>query len=241
MPGRVVIWATAFLGLAGLLGAVGEATASIKVAGDARDATLRVDGSGFAEVDWTTTGGERRSLVISPSGSVRYGGHLAGTDVSQPGSVSIPFAVAVRRTADGKLWALQSWRRLLHGPAELRFSRWRGDPTRLTLRAVCCKYGGENVQGEASFQGRPIYGQHSTRAGVPLDSFGRNVYLDSYRGTGWTRMMGILTNRPNGFFSLWIRSYWQGTRYRGAIIGPNWGWTLAPDAAAETHSARRVG
>ena len=49
-------------------------------------------------------------------------------------------------------------------------------------------------------------------------------------------MMGILTNRPTGYFSLWIRTNWYGTRYRGAIIGPNWGWTLGPDAAAEALS-----
>jgi hypothetical protein len=237
---RVVTWALALLCLVCPLGAAGEAAASIKVAGDARDAALRVDSSGFAEVDWTTTGGERRSAVISPSGSVTYGARLAGGDVSAPVTTSVPFAVAVRRTTDGALWALQSWRRLLHGPVELRFARWRGDPTRLTLRAVCCKWGGENIQGEATFQGRPIYGQHSTLEGVPLDPFGRNVYLDSYRAAGWTRMMGILTNRPTGSFSLWIRSYWQGTRYRGAIIGPNWGWTLAPDAAAEARSAHGV-
>ena len=102
--------------------------------------------------------------------------------------------------ADGKLWALQTWRRLAHGPVELRFSRWHGSPTALTLHAVCCKWGGENIEGTASFQGRPIYGEHATPQGVPLDDLGRNVYLDSYRGTGWMRMMGILTNRPTGSF-----------------------------------------
>jgi hypothetical protein len=125
----------------------------------------------------------------------------------------------------------------LSGPVELRFSRWRGEPTRLTLRAVCCKWGGENIEGTASFQGRPIYGHRSTPEGNPLDDLGRNVYLDSYRAGDWSRMMGILTNRPTGFYSLWIRTNWQGSRYRGAIIGPNWGWTLGPDAAAETPSA----
>ena len=98
--------------------------------------------------------------------------------------------------------------------------------------------GRRELKGTASFQGRPIYGEHSTPQGVPLDDLGRNVYLDSYRGNGWMRMMGILTNRPTGLFSLWIRSYWQGSRYRGAIIGPNWGWTLGPDAAAEAVSTR---
>jgi hypothetical protein len=238
-------WRRTALLLAGLacllasLTAVGEASASIKVADDVRSATLRVDGGGSAEIDWTTANGEHRSLLVAPGGAVTYDGRLSGADVSLPvTSPRIPFAVALRRTPDGTLWALQTWRRLARGPVELRFSRWHGSPTALTLNAVCCKWGGENIQGTASFQGRPIYGEHATPQGVPLDDLGRNVYLDSYRGTGWMRMMGILTNRPTGSFSLWIRSTWQGSRYRGAIIGPNWGWTLAPDAAAEAASSR---
>jgi hypothetical protein len=220
----------------------GEASASLLITRDARAATLRVDGQGFAEVAWTSAGGARRTVLVAPSGAVSYGRQLPGADISSPTtSPRIPFAVALRRTPDGALWALQVWRRLAGGAYELRFARWRGDPTLLTLQAVCCKWGGENVQGRASFQGKPIYGQRSTLQGVPLDPFGRNVYLDSYRGHDWVRMMGILTNRPSGFFSLWIRSNWQGTRYRGAIIGPNWGWTLAPDAAAETVSTRARG
>jgi hypothetical protein len=233
--GTVGAWV---LGLGALLTVGGsEAAASIKVTGDAHDALLRVDSAGNAEVDWTTSG-EHRSLLVSPSGAVTYGGRLASNDASAATTAQIPFAVVVRRTPDGALWALQTWQRLAGGPVELRFSRWRGEPTRLTLRAVCCKWGGENIKGEASFQGRPIYGQRSTLQGAPLDPLGRNVYLDSYQGENWTRMMGILANRPTGSFSLWIRSSWQGTRYRGAIIGPNWGWTLAPDAEAETASVR---
>ena len=216
----------------------GPGAASIKVAADARAPSLRVDSAGNAEVEWTTSTGERRSLLVSPSGALTYGGKLAGGDVSTPAPASIPFALSVRRTPDGALWALQAWQRLAGGPVELRFSRWRGAPTRLTLHTTCCRWGGENVVGDASFQGKPIYGQHATRQGVPLDDLGRNVYLDSYRGDAWTRMMGILTNRPTGAFSLWIRPNWQGTHYRGAIIGPNWGWTLAPDAAAEAASTR---
>jgi hypothetical protein len=224
------------LALLALPGTTGLAAASIKVAADAQAPSLRVDGAGNAEVDWTTGTGERRSLLVSPSGGLTYGGRLAGGDVSVPAAAPVPFALAVRRTPDGKLWALQAWQRLAQGPVELRFSRWRGEPTRLTLHTTCCRWGGENVVGDASFQGKPIYGQHATRQGVPLDDLGRNVYLDSYQGSAWTRMMGILTNRPTGAFSLWIRPNWQGTQYRGAIIGPNWGWTLAPDAAAEATS-----
>jgi hypothetical protein len=238
---RTLIRATALGCLLASL-AAGEAAASITVTRDARSAALRVDAGGYAEVTWTSAGGGQGSLLIAPDGALRYGGRLTGADVSTgAGAPSIPFAIVIRRTPDGTLWALQAWRRLVSGSVELRFSRWRGDPTRLTLRAVCCKWGGENIEGRASFHGRPIYGRRSTPAGVPLDLYGRNVYLDSLRGGGWMRMMGILTNRPTGYYSLWIRSYWQGSRYRGAIIGPNWGWTLAPDAAAEAPSSRGIG
>jgi hypothetical protein len=99
-------WAGALLGLLALLAAGGEAAASIKVAGDGRDPVLRVDRAGYAEVDWTSSGGERRSLLVSPSGSVTYGGRLPGSDVSAPAAVQIPFAIVVKRTPDGALWAL---------------------------------------------------------------------------------------------------------------------------------------
>ena len=123
--------------VAAALAVAGGASASIKITGDARTASLRVDATGAAEVSWVTAAGDRRSLLVLPSGSLVYGGRLSGADVSRPASdVRIPFAVAVRKTPDGALWALQSWRRLIRGPVELRFARWSGEPTQLTLRAV---------------------------------------------------------------------------------------------------------
>jgi hypothetical protein len=219
--------------------AAASAPASIEVAVDPRGgASLRVDATGNAEVRWTAADGTHRSLLVGRDGSLRYGG-LSGSDVSHPAAgVSIPWTVAVRQTPDGRFYALQAWRRLVHGPVELRFSRWEGAPTKLTLRTVCCKWGHENVVGSASFHGRPIYGYKSTRQGNPLDPYGRNVYLDSYRGGRWERMMGILTNRPAGSFSLWIRPEWAGGGYRGTIPGPNWGWTLGPDAFAQAGSSQ---
>jgi hypothetical protein len=216
----------------------GPAAASIKVASWARNATLKVTARGAAEVDWTARG-KRHSVVIYRNGSRRYGLHLKGRDASFPTTAApVPMALAVRQTPNGSFWALQAWRRLRTGPLELRFSRWKGAPTQLTLGAVCCKWGSENVVGQATFHDRPIFGYRATSTGVPLDQYGRNVYLDTYRGGSWQRMMGILTHRNTGRFSLWIRPYWRGTAYRGTIIGPNWGWTLAPDAQAQTQSSR---
>jgi hypothetical protein len=234
--GRVVCLVA--LGVAASFLLSSSAFASIKVSADARGPALRVDTAGNAEVTWTTTSGARESVVISKDGLFRYGAALPGADVSHPiTSVSIPWEVTVRQTADGSLYALQSWQRLATGPVELRFSRWKGEPTTLTLHTVCCKWGHENVEGAASFHGKGIFGFHSTHQGDPLDPFGRNVYLDSYRAGHWDRMMGILTHAPAGSFSLWIRPEWLGSQYRGTISGPNWGWTLGPDAEATARSS----
>jgi hypothetical protein len=228
---------TVFCAIAAALAAV-PALASVEVAVDPQGGeSVRVDSAGNAEVSWTAADGSRHSLVISRDGSLRYGG-VSGADVSHPATdVAIPWAVVVRQTSDGRFYALQLWRRLDNGPVELRFSRWTGEPTKLTLHAVCCKWGHENVVGNASFHGRPIYGFKATPQGSPLDPYGRNVYLDSFRGGRWDRMMGILTHRPTGSFSLWIRPSWAGSQYRGTIPGPNWGWMLGPDAFAETGSS----
>ena len=122
---------------------------------------------------------------------------------------------------------------------ELRFSRWRCAPTRLTLNATCCKWKGENIAGRASFHGKPVHGFSATPEGVPLDKFGRNVYLDTRRGGQWRRMLGILARRPHGRFNLWIRPPpWHGTQYRATISGPNRGWALGPDAHAWTRNSR---
>ena len=217
---------------------VAASSASVKIAGDAKEPTLRVTRGGIAEVAWTTQNGVRRHALVYRDGTVRWGAKLPAKDASRPASITLPFGAVVRQTPDGRLWALQAWQRLRSGPVELMFSRWRGAPTRLTLTAACCKWGSETIQGRASFRGKPVHGFNATRDGVPLDPFGRNVYLDTQCGGKWQRMMGILAQRPHGKFRLWIRPHWLGSTYRGTIRGPNRGWTLAPDAHAWARTSR---
>jgi hypothetical protein len=219
------------LGFLGLFLLPLPAEASIKIAGDARNPSFRVNAAGTATVIWRTAAGARRTAIVRPTGQLIYGRAASGGDVSEATTaVSIPMALSVRRTPDGRFWGLQSWRRLKGGPVELRFSRWRDAPTKLVVRTTCCRWGSEVVYGKATFHGRPIYGYSYTPQGVPLDRFGRNVYLDTFRGGSWRRMMGIIAKRPTGNFRLWIRPHWRGKYYRGRIIGPNWGRALAPDA-----------
>ncbi len=214
-----------------------RAEASIKVAGDVSHPALRVNAAGWATVVYRQYG-RWKTARVSPSGWVTWGRAARGRDVSYPtAAVALPMAVAVRQTPDGRFWALQAWRRLRGRQVELRLSRWRGAPTHLALWAWCCKWRSEVVRGRATFHGRPIYGFRNTPQGVPLDGLGRNVYIDSRRGSGWKRTMGILTHRPTGRFGLWIRPHWRGRAYRARMVGPNWGRTLGPDAQAYTPSA----
>ena len=225
--------------LALLVSLAGTAAASVEVGVGEGNVTLRVDSVGTPRSRWDSAGA-RRSLVIARDGSFHYGAGLSGPDVSHAaGAVRLPWEVTVRQTPDGSFYAVQAWRRLDTGPVELRFSRWQGAPTTLLLSVVCCKWGSVNLEGSASFHGKPIFGYSATPQGAPLDPFGRNVYLDSFRAGHWQRMMGILTHRPTGTFSLWIRANWAGTSYRGTIPGPNWGWTLAPDAAATATATKK--
>ena len=85
---RALLPATALVCLVALLTGVGQAGASIMVAGDARGATVRVDRGGFAEIDWTASSGERRSLLVAPGGGVTYGGRLPGADVVGAGGIA---------------------------------------------------------------------------------------------------------------------------------------------------------
>lgn len=203
--------------LGALVGA-GGADASICVCAGARAPALRVSAKGFAEVSWTARG-MRHYRVITPQGRV-VRGRLQGRDVSfETTAVRIPVKRVLKRTPSGAFWALQAWGEPGH-PLNLRFSRWRGRPTRVTAETVCCRAGSETLRGQAAFHGTPIYGW---------------VYIDCYRCAlnrrGWARAARRATNKA-GFYSVWIRSAWKGARYRVTIVGPNVRWTRAPDARA---------
>lgn len=214
------------------------AEASIKVAGNAHNASFRVNAKGTATVYWRTGSGRTRTAIVSRSGRITWGKVAPGRDVSRPSTAyALPMLVQLRQTPNGRLWALQSWRRIKGGPVELRFSRWYGKPTKLVLRAWCCKWRSEVARGRATFHGKPIFGYRNTPSGVPLDGLGRNVYIDSFRNGRWMRLMGILTHRPTGRFGLWIRKHWRGSQYRAKMVGPNWGRMLGPDASAWSPSA----
>jgi len=203
-----------------------SAPASITTGYDATRPSLEVDSRGNAEVDWTEAG-TRKTLLIPPTGRYLPGGRISGPDVSKPTSgVALPYLRVLRRTPDGRLWALQSWAVPPNGPVELRFSRWKGEPP-----TVSATVDGDRLTGTATFQGHGIFGFSPTTAGTPIRLY---AWVDCWRcqgASGWKRLIGVRLAGPNGTFSLFLKPAWQATRYRVTVPGPNRGTTYAPDAS----------
>jgi hypothetical protein len=208
------------------LGATGIAHASILLGSGTSQARLQVDAKGDAEVTFVANG-QRVTVTVPPHGTLSHGGSLTGPDVSRPvAGPKLPLALTVRRTPDGRLWALQLLQVQPASPPELHLARWTGAPTTLTLAT-----NGTHVTGTASFQGKPVTGFTSTLGGRHPRIY---VLMDCFScggKPGWTRMLSV-PPKADGRFSVYIQPQWKGTRYRASVAGPNLGTTLAPDAQA---------
>ena len=91
---------------------------------------------------------------------------------------------------DGSNWALQSWQRMLpnYGVApnatqsvwELRLSHWTGPLPELTVNTNWAYHKYDHLFGTFLYKGAPVHGFRSTAGGNPLDTFGRNLYVDTF-------------------------------------------------------------
>jgi hypothetical protein len=151
---------------------------------------------------------------------------------------------------DGSHWAVQSWQRMLPnygiGPTperavwELRLSHWSGPTAVLDINLDWAYRRFDHLWGTYSYLSDPIFGFRVTPTGAPLDTFGRNVYLDTYNsvyGPGWKRENSFLTQNPRGnfcygFFRHGERPSGKGERYRATIIGPG----VTPDIYWESNA-----
>jgi hypothetical protein len=137
-----------------LLIAAAPAAASVGVATNAAAPRLQVDAKGNAVITYTT-GGARKSVLVPMNGQILAGGRLTGADVSKPArSPRLPYVKVLRKGPGGWFYALQTWP-AASGPVELRFSRWKGNPTKLTLSAKQERLG-VALQGKATLNGKPI-------------------------------------------------------------------------------------
>ncbi|HEY2778523.1 MAG TPA: hypothetical protein VGI77_11525 [Gaiellaceae bacterium] len=145
--------------------------------------------------------------------------------------------------SDGSLWALQAWQRMLpnYGVAaspaqtvwELRLSHWTGELPVLTIDTDWAWHQWDHLFGTLTYNGQPVFGYKATPGGNPLDTFGRNIYVDTYNsvyGSGWKRENSFLTHTNTGAFCYSINPHGshpagKGTQYRATVEGPG----VAPD------------
>jgi hypothetical protein len=156
---------------------------------------------------------------------------------------ALAWQVTACKAPDGSYWALQAWQRMLPNYGlrptakqavwELRLSHWTGELPRLEVNLNWAYRRYDHMFGRFTYRGRPVFGFRATPTGNPLDTWGRNLYVDtlgSTYGGGWKRENSFLMHTGSGafcygFFPHGRRPSGMGRRYRATIIGPG----VAPD------------
>jgi hypothetical protein len=161
---------------------------------------------------------------------------------------TLPDLVVACKASDGSYWALQSWQRMLPNLGlapwkasqsvwELHLSHWTGDVAQIDAHVDWSYHGRfHHLFGNYTYENQGVFGFASTSSGNPLDSFGRNMYLDTLNsayGEGWLRENSFLAHQPNGSFCYGFyphkpypgypagdRPPGSGEQYRITAIGP---------------------
>jgi hypothetical protein len=162
----------------------------------------------------------------------------------------LAWSVTACKAPDGSYWALQAWQRMLpnYGVTptaansfwELRLSHWTGDLPVLAISTDWAWHQWDHLYGTFTYGGTPVYGFKSKSSGEPLDTFGRNIYLDTFSsvyGAGWKRENSFLTHTSTGAFCYSVNPHpghpsGKGTKYRATVEGPG----VTPDVMWEGDS-----
>ncbi len=161
----------------------------------------------------------------------------------------LPWLVVACKAPDGSYWALQRWQRMLPNLGmepwrrdqrdwELHVSHWSGELPKLEIWTDWVySQRFHHIFGRYTYRGQGVHGFSSTPSGAPLDTYGRNVYVDTYNsayGRGWRRENSFLAHRPRGNFCYGFyareryanyppgprRPMGHGERYRATVMGP---------------------
>ena len=151
---------------------------------------------------------------------------------------ALPWLVTACKAPDGSYWAVQAWQRMLPNfgvrPSakqavwELHLSHWTGELPKLEVTMNWSWRRWEHLYGRFTYRSLPVHGFASTPKGDPLDSFGRNLFVDTLNsayGPGWRRENSFLTHKGTGVFCYSINPHaphpaGNGERYRATIKGP---------------------
>ncbi len=250
-----VVAAVAALSI-GAAAAAGSAVASDLIDRNAQGARLQVNKAGEALLTYQvgrtpkmvlawgalnaiapTTARKQVSFGLDYSGGV-YSKRPFANACSPYDGPKLQWLVTACKATDGSYWAVQSWQRMLpnYGVAptaeqaawELRLSHWKGDLPVLEVKTNWAYRRFDHLYGRFTYLGKPVHGFRSTPGGLPLDTFGRNLYVDTFNsayGAGWKRENSFLMHKSTGafcygFFTHGAHPVGAGTRYRATIIGP---------------------
>jgi hypothetical protein len=110
----------------------------------------------------------------------------------------------------------------------MQLSHWSGDLPEFVVKVdwVYEKY--DHLYGWLKYKGKGVYGFKAGKYGNTLDTWGRNVFVDTYDsryGRGWKRENGFLTHRGSGAFCYGFyphgnRPVGKGSEYRATVMGP---------------------
>ena len=127
----------------------------------------------------------------------------------------LPDVVAACTLPDGTYWAAQQWGQPLpdlgfapwtsqQRTKWLEISHWQGPIPTLSAYTDWV-WGGrfQEVFGVYTYAGQPVHGFGTSRFGVPSDTYGRLIFLDTYNsayGPGWRRENSFVPHNPTGAF-----------------------------------------
>jgi len=218
---------------------------------DATNVRLQVDAEGHALVSFRS-GGTARTVVAwgavdarDPSRtqpqvafSLTVGGAIGANVCGAYRGPPLAWKVAACTAPDGTHWAVQAWQRTLPnygapatgetGAWELHLSHWSGPLPVLEISTDWSYRRFHHLYGRLTYRGAPVFGFRSTRYGVPLDAYGRNIYVDTFGsgyGAGWKRENSFLAHNPRGtfcygFYPHGAKGTGHGAAYRATAIGP---------------------
>jgi hypothetical protein len=255
------------LALAGVILLLGgqPAGASQLIDRNATNVKLAVSSDGKALVTYTVAGKVRHVLawgavnardpnpaVAQVKFALDYSGGRGAAwktlkNVCRPLGAVVKFQIAACQAPDGSYWALQAWQRELpnygvkptamQASMELRLSHWTGGQAQLAVSSGWAYKRYDTLFGQLTYNGKPVFGFRSTSGGVPLDTYGRNLYVDTFNsayGRGWIRENSFLAHQPNGTFCYGFYPHGAhpagtGQLYRMTVIGPG----VTPDVSWE--------
>jgi hypothetical protein len=260
-----------------------QALASDLVARSTSHEQLRVNRSGVADVRYRAGGKSHREIYWGAiNGQIHFRlDRSAGwkskkinpkapfVNVCGPyKGPKIPFMVRACTMPNGSHWALQKWPRIIpnyggqSGPKELRLSHWTGETAVLWAKSAWSWSGQwQQLYGQYTFHGAPVYGELVTSRGYVLDGRGRNIAIESLSSDypngkdRWARVNMFLSGKPSGQWCFGVSPkadaylpdpLWQWGRtftgrstvdqYRARVAGPG----VSPDVQTYFRSLDRV-